>query len=131
MAETETELIKNITFSEPHILAELVDYEDGRVVSRTLAQNKALGVTLFAFAAGEGISSHSAPGDAMVYIIDGEAVLNIDDREIIAAKGGTVVMPADIPHSVTAEKRFKMLLIVVKKQNPGLKQEAGCCCPTK
>ncbi|MEK6194629.1 MAG: cupin domain-containing protein, partial [Deltaproteobacteria bacterium] len=64
-------LIKNIDFSEVHNLADLVDYEGGRVVSRTLAQNPTLSLTLFAFDAGEGVSTHTAPGDAMVHVLDG------------------------------------------------------------
>ena len=109
------QLIKNITFSEPHTLVDLVDYEDGRVVSRTLAQNKAVSLTLFAFELGEGLSTHSAPGDAMVQILDGEASITVDDNPVIAKAGEVVVMPADIPHGLTAEKRFKMILTVVKK----------------
>ncbi|HIP82411.1 MAG TPA: cupin domain-containing protein [Desulfocapsa sulfexigens] len=113
-----SELIKNISFSEPHVLAEMVDFEEGRVVSRTLAQNKAVSITVFAFDAGEGLSTHSAPGDAMVQVLDGEVELNVDGKEMTATTGQVVVMPADIPHSVTAKKRFKMILTVVKKQSP-------------
>jgi len=108
-------LIKNITFSEPHNLDELVSYEEGRVVSRTFSQNPSLSLTLFSFDQGEGVSTHTAPGDAMVQILDGEAVVNIDGKEMTVSKGQVVVMPADIPHSVTAVKRFKMLLTLVKR----------------
>ncbi len=108
-------LIKNIPFSEPHNLADLVDYEEGRVVSRTFSQNSSLSLTLFAFDAGEGVSTHTAPGDALVHVLDGEALVNIDGKEMTLCAGEVVVMPADIPHSVTADKRFKMLLTVVKK----------------
>jgi quercetin dioxygenase-like cupin family protein len=108
-------LIKNIDFSEVHNLADLVDYEGGRVVSRTLAQNPTLSLTLFAFDAGEGVSTHTAPGDAMVHVLDGEAVVNIDGKEMTAEAGQVVVMPANVPHSVTAVQRFKMLLTVVKR----------------
>ena len=108
-------LIKNITFSEPLDLAELVAYEEGRVVSRTFAQNPSIGLTLFSFDEGEGVSTHTAPGDAMVQVLDGEAVVNIDGKEMTVSAGQVVVMPADIPHSVTAAKRFKMLLTVVKR----------------
>ena len=108
-------LIKNIIFSEPHHLAELVAYEEGRVVSRTFAQNSSLSLTLFSFDKGEGVSTHTAPGDAMVQVLDGEALVNIDGKEMTVSAGQVVVMPADIPHSVTAEKRFKMLLTVVKR----------------
>ncbi len=108
-------LIKNIAFSEPLNLAEMVDYEQGRVVSRTFAQNSFLSLTLFAFDQGEGVSTHTAPGDAMVQVLDGEAVVNINGEKMTVCTGQIVVMPADIPHSVTASKRFKMLLTVVKK----------------
>ena len=108
-------LIKNIDFSEVHNIADLVDYEGGRVVSRTFAQNPTLSLTLFAFDAGEGVSTHTAPGDAMVHVLDGEAVVNIDGKEMTAGTGQVVVMPADVPHSVTAVQRFKMLLTVVKR----------------
>ena len=107
--------IKNIAFSEPHNLSELVTYEEGRVVSRTFAQNPSLSLTLFSFDEGEGLSTHTAPGDAMVQILDGEAVINIGGKEMTVSKGQAVVMPADIPHSVTAVKRFKMLLTLVKR----------------
>lgn len=107
--------IKNIPFSEPQQLADLVAYEDGRVVSRTFAQNPALSLTLFAFDAGEGVSTHTAPGDAMVQVLDGEATINIDGKEMTAGPGEVVVMPANVPHAVTAVKRFKMILTVVKQ----------------
>jgi quercetin dioxygenase-like cupin family protein len=107
--------IKNISFSETHVLVDLVEYKQGQVVSRTFAQNESLSLTLFAFDIGEGLSTHAAPGDAMVQVLDGEVKLNIGDKDIIAKSGQIVVMPANVPHSVTAEKRFKMLLIVVKK----------------
>ena len=108
-------LIKNVPFSEPLELTALVDYAEGRVISRTFAQNAYLSLTLFAFAEGEGVSTHTAPGDAMVQVLDGEAVVNIDGNEMTVGAGRMVVMPADIPHSVTAVQRFKMLLTVVKK----------------
>lgn len=106
--------IKNISHSECHTLAELVDYEQGRVVSRTFAQNSSLSLTLFAFDEGEGVSTHTAPGDAMVQVLDGEAAVNIDGKELVIGTGQVVVMPANVPHAVTAVKRFKMLLTVVK-----------------
>ncbi len=108
-------LIKNIAFSKPHQLTALVDYEEGRVVSRTFAQNPFVSLTLFAFDKGEEISAHTAPGDAMVQVLDGEATITIDGEEMAAAQGEVVVMPADIPHAVKAVQQFKMLLTVVKK----------------
>ncbi len=107
--------IKNIPFSEPQQLAELVAYEEGRVVSRTFAQNPSLSLTLFAFDKGEGVSTHTAPGDAMVQVLDGEATVNIDGKEMTVSPGQVVVMPANVPHAVTAVKQFKMILTVVKK----------------
>ncbi len=106
--------MKNIKISELLTLTELVDYEEGRVVSRTIAQKPAVGLTLFAFDAGESISTHTAPGDAMVQVLDGEALVTIDGNDISVKAGQVVVMPANGPHSVTAVKQFKMLLTVVK-----------------
>ncbi len=106
--------IKNITFSDVHNLAELVDFAEGRVVSRTFAQNPSLSITLFAFDKGEGVSTHTAPGDAMLQVLDGEAAVNIDGKEMTVCAGQVVVMPANVPHSVTGVERFKMLLTVVK-----------------
>ncbi len=108
-------LIKNIPFSTPVDIIDLVDYEEGRVVSRTLSSKSYVNITLFAFDKDEQISAHTSPGDAMVQILDGEAIINIDGKKINAAKGQVVVMPANVPHSVTAHSRFKMLLTVVKK----------------
>ncbi len=114
MEKPEPVFLKNITLSEVHNLAELVEYEEGRVVSRTFAQNSFLSLTLFAFDKGEGVSTHTAPGDAMLQVLDGEAAVNIDGKEMTVSAGQVVVMPANIPHSVTGVKRFKMLLTVVK-----------------
>lgn len=107
--------IKNMEFSKALEFSKLVDYQPGRVVSLTLVQNDALSLTLFAFAKGEGVSTHSAPGDAMVYILDGEAEVTIGDKVITTKSGEAVVMPADIPHGLEAAENFKMLLILVKK----------------
>ena len=106
--------IKNITFSEAQRLTDMVDYEEGRVVSRTFAQNPSVSITLFAFDKGEGVSTHTAPGDALLQVLDGEARVNIDGKEMTLGAGEVVVMPAHIPHSVDAVERFKMLLTVVK-----------------
>jgi quercetin dioxygenase-like cupin family protein len=105
--------IKNIEFAKVVELESLVDYQSGRVVSRTLAQGRPLSVTLFAFDKGEEISTHSAPGDAMVYILDGEAEITVGEEKFSAKKGEAIVMPANIPHGVEAKERFKMLLTVV------------------
>lgn len=106
--------IKNIAFAEPQVLLDLVDYQEGRVVSRTLAQTNSMSLTLFAFDAGEGLSTHSAAGDAFAQVMDGEAQITIDSKENSVKAGEVIVMPANVPHSVHAIKRFKMLLVVVK-----------------
>jgi quercetin dioxygenase-like cupin family protein len=108
------ETVKNIPVSQAIALSGLVDVEVGKVISRTFVQRPDLSITLFAFAAGEGVSTHSAPGDAMVYILEGEAKITIDGVPLTAKAGEILVMPANIPHAVDAEKDFKMLLTVVK-----------------
>jgi len=112
---SETTLITNIPFSEAQELVGLVDYEDNRVVSRTFAQNEAVSLTLFAFDSGEGLSTHTAPGDAMVHVLDGEVMITIGGKDVSARAGQVVVMPADVPHSLRAKQRFKMLLFLVKR----------------
>ncbi len=114
MAEKKA-LIKNIPFSEAVNITELVDYEEGRVVSRTLTSKSNINITLFAFDKEEEISAHTSPGDAMIQILDGEAVINIDGKKIAAVTGQVVVMPANVPHSVSAVTQFKMILTVVKQ----------------
>ena len=109
------ELIKNIPFSQAVNIQDLVDYEEGRVVSRTLAAKPHVNITLFAFDRGEEISAHTSPGDAMVQVLDGTALIDINGEKITATAGQVVVMPANVPHAVMADTRFKMLLTVVKQ----------------
>jgi quercetin dioxygenase-like cupin family protein len=106
--------IKNITSAEPLTLTGLVDYQEGRVVSRTFLQTNVTSLTLFAFDKGEGLSSHTAAGDAFVQILDGEALITIGGKDVTVKSGEVVVMPANVPHSLQARDRFKMLLVVVK-----------------
>jgi quercetin dioxygenase-like cupin family protein len=94
-------------------IASLVEYQKGQVVSRTLAQGKPVSITLFAFDEGEEISSHSSSGDALVYLLDGQAEITVGGEKFNLKKGETIVMPAGIPHALNAVKQFKMLLIVV------------------
>jgi len=107
------QMIKNIEMAKVLEMDSLVEYQQGQVVSRTLAQGRNLSLTLFAFDKGEEISSHSSGGDAMVYILDGEADITIGEQVYNVKKGETIVMPAGIPHALLAKERFKMLLIVV------------------
>lgn len=111
---SEGAFFKNIAFSEPLILLDLIDYQQGTVVSRTFAQHSAMSLTLFAFDAGEGLSTHTAAGDAFVQILDGEAQVTIGGKTTIVKAGEVIVMPAGVPHSLHASTRFKMLLVVVK-----------------
>ena len=104
---------KNINKAEIIRLKEQVKYQAGQVVSKTLAQNSALSVTLFAFDKGEEISTHESDGDAMVTCLDGTGRITIDGVEYILHEGDTIVMPARHPHAVYGAEQFKMLLTVV------------------
>jgi quercetin dioxygenase-like cupin family protein len=106
--------LKNVEFAKPQPLTDLVDYQEGRVVSRTFAQTESMSLTLFAFDAGEGLSTHTAAGDAFVQILDGEAAITIGGTEMTVKTGEIVAMPANVPHSLKANVKFKMLLVVVK-----------------
>jgi len=95
-------------------LAKLVGYGKGAIVSRVLVENKAGTVTLFAFDAGEGLSEHTAPFDALVQVVDGEGEFVIGGKSCSVGKGQIVLMPANVPHAVRANKRFKMLLTMLR-----------------
>jgi quercetin dioxygenase-like cupin family protein len=97
-------------------LSGLVDYQDGSVVSKEVINKKTGTVTIFAFDEGEGLSEHSAPFDAMVFIADGEGEITIDGKPNSLKAGDMIIMPAEHPHSVKATKKFKMLLIMIKSQ---------------
>lgn len=105
-------ILKNINLAEALELKDLVSYQGGQIVSRTLVQNVAVSITLFAFDTGEEISAHESKGDALVTILDGNGVITIDEKEYALAAGQSIVMPAGIPHAVKATSPFKMLLIV-------------------
>ena len=96
-------------------LAGHVNYGDDSVVSRTLIDKQAGTLTLFAFDAGQGLSEHTAPYDATVQVLDGEGEFVIDRKSVLAKTGELVIMPAGIPHSVRANQRFKMLLIMIRQ----------------
>lgn len=105
--------IKNIAHETVVRLKEEVSFQPGQVVSKTLAQNDALSLTLFAFAKGEAISSHDSEGDAMVTCLEGTGRLTVGGKDHEIRAGETLVMPATIPHAVYAVEDFKMLLTVV------------------
>lgn len=106
-------LIKNIPHGEAIPLQAQVQYLDGQIVSKTLAQNSHHSLTLFAFDKGEEISAHDSEGDAMVLALDGEGLITIDGKEHPLKAGEAIIMPATIPHAVFARERFKMLLTVI------------------
>lgn len=95
-------------------LAGLVEYATASVVSKTVIDKSVGTVTLFAFDAGQGLSEHQTPYDALVQIVDGSAVLIIGGKDVNASAGQIVVMPANVPHAVQAKERFKMLLIMIR-----------------
>jgi quercetin dioxygenase-like cupin family protein len=97
-------------------LAGLVEYQAGSVVSREVVKKPTGTVTVFAFDAGQGLSEHTAPFDALVYLLDGEAEIRIAGTPIAARHGDMVIMPANKPHALKAVKRFKMLLVMIRSQ---------------
>ena len=105
--------IKNIAHETVLNLADQIHAEPGQIVSKTLAQNKAVSLTLFAFSKGEEISPHDSIGDAMVHVIEGTGQFTVDNVEHICKAGDVLVMPAKKPHAVFAKEDFKMLLTVV------------------
>lgn len=105
--------IKNLDKSTVLHLKEQIAYQPGQVVSRTLAQNEALSVTLFSFDKGEEISTHESSGDAFVTCLDGVGRITIDGKEYLLREGESIVMPARHPHAVYGQEPFKMLLVVV------------------
>lgn len=105
-------MYKNIEKKQVLNLKDLVDYQDGQVVSKTLVQNDYVSVTFFSFDKGEEISTHASGGDAMVTVLDGTGKFTIGGDVFILKKGDTIVMPKDVPHAVFGEERFKMELVV-------------------
>jgi quercetin dioxygenase-like cupin family protein len=95
-------------------LSGLIEYSEDSIVSKTILDKAAGTLTLFAFDAGQGLSEHQAPYDAVVQVVDGNGVVTIDGVESIVAAGGIIIMPGNIPHSVRADERFKMLLIMIR-----------------
>jgi quercetin dioxygenase-like cupin family protein len=102
--------------AEPQVvrLADLVDYQDGSVVSRQLLKKDAGTVTLFAFAAGQGLSEHTAPFDALVQVLDGEVTVTIAGRPYALKAGDSIVMPANRAHALDAVTPFKMALTMIR-----------------
>ncbi len=99
---------------KPQNIVDMVSYQEGSVVSRTIIKKETGTVTLFAFDKGQALSEHTAPFDAMVHIVDGKAEVSITGNPIVLENGGMVVMPANEPHALKALEKFKMVLTMVK-----------------
>jgi quercetin dioxygenase-like cupin family protein len=102
--------LKGIAFN----LEKHVNYADGSIVSKTLIKNDTGNITLFAFDAGQGLSEHTAPFDAVVYIMDGRADITIGDKTSTVNAGEMLIMPANVPHALHAVEKFKMLLVMIR-----------------
>ena len=100
--------------SQVAAMSGLVEYQAGSVVSRTLIDKSAGTVTLFSFDKGQGLSEHTAPYDALVYLLDGEAEITISGKPLLVKKEEMIVMPANRPHALKAVSRFKMMLVMIK-----------------
>lgn len=105
--------MKNIDKAQIVLLKEQVAYQKGQVVSKTLAQNNHVSVTLFSFDKGEEISTHESGGDAFVTCLDGVGRITIDSQSYELHEGESIVMPARHPHAVFGQEQFKMLLVVI------------------
>ena len=105
--------LKNISKAEVLTLKDEVAYQKGQVVSKTLAQNKAVSITVFAFDKGTEISTHESTGDAMVQVLEGTGCFTVDGKEYLVHPGEVLVMPANVPHAVSAPEAFKWVLTVV------------------
>ena len=95
-------------------LESLIDYQEGSVVSRTIIDKKTGTITLFSFDENQGLSEHTTPYDAMVYVLDGEVDVTISGKQIWLKQGEMTILPANQPHALTAKTKFKMLLIMIK-----------------
>jgi len=102
------------TFGTPKELKGAIEYQENSIVSKALIQKKEGSLSLFAFDKNQALSEHTSPYDAFIYIIEGDALIKIGGKENLVKEGEAIALPKDIPHSVKAEKPFKMLLIMIK-----------------
>lgn len=105
-------MYKNIAKQEKLQLKDLIEYQEGQVVSKTLVQNDLMGMTIFSFDKDEEISTHAAGGDAMVTVLEGTGRFTVGGEVFVLNEGETLIMPKDVPHAVYGLERFKMQLIV-------------------
>lgn len=114
MKQTENSVDRQRLVGKAVRLVDLVGYQEGSVVSRTIIDKKAGTITLFAFDEGEGLSEHTAPYDALVYVVDGETEITISGKPVLAKEGEMVMLPANRPHALRGVKRFKMILTMIR-----------------
>ncbi|HNR42736.1 MAG TPA: cupin domain-containing protein [Bacteroidales bacterium] len=93
---------------------ESIEYSDGGIVSKTVLKKSTGNISLFSFAAGEGLSEHTAPFDAMIQVVEGKGEIIIGGKSFILNAGQVIIMPANIPHSVKAAEKFKMVLTMIR-----------------
>jgi quercetin dioxygenase-like cupin family protein len=114
MSNDENAANAGLPTGKPLSLAEMVQYAPGSIVSRTPVDTDVGTLTLFAFDAGQGLSEHSAPFDALVQVLDGTGEFTVGGKACTVKAGEALVMPADVPHAVKAVERFKMLLTMIR-----------------
>jgi quercetin dioxygenase-like cupin family protein len=110
MADTKKESL----IAEASNLSGLISYQNGSVVSRTVIDKKVGSITLFAFDEGQGLSEHTAPYDALVYVLDGSVEVTMAGKPVLLNEGEMTIMPANKPHALAAKSKFKMLLVMIK-----------------
>jgi quercetin dioxygenase-like cupin family protein len=104
----------NVPTGKPFDLADFINYADGSVVSKTIIKKDTGNITLFAFDSGQGLSEHTAPFDAIVYILDGKAEITVGGQAQDVSAGEIMIMPANIPHALRAIEPFKMFLVMIR-----------------
>lgn len=106
-----------VSLTEPTTVSEMVVYQEGTIVRHSLLKNPGGNVTLFAFAAGQSLSEHTTPHEALAHVIEGEGVFYLDGRQHKVRRGQLLHLPANVSHAVVAEESFKMILTMIKKPN--------------
>lgn len=109
----------NSRLEKPAVLTDLIDYQDGSVVSHVLVKARAGTVTVFAFDEGEGLSEHTAPFAALLNVVEGRAGVRVGGQDHTLNAGEVILLPANVPHAVQAVNRFKMMLVMIRESPSG------------
>jgi len=112
---------QRVALTTPASIRDLVTFQDGAIVSRVLLKNRSGTVTLFAFASGQLLSEHQTPYDALVHVVEGRGIFQLDGKDHKVSSGEVLLLPANIPHAVHAKDDFKMILTMIK--NPEADEE--------